>query len=206
MTKKIIVLGGGGHCRQVLDILLQQKEYEVAGIIDNSTKEPVMGISVIGTDDNLEEIFHLGITSAFVAIGNDEIRKKCCDSLEKIGFTLISVVSPHSIISNYATLGSGTVVMPGAVLNSCAMVGNGCIINTKSSVDHDCKIGNFSHIAPGVTLCGSVVVGENSFVGAGSTVKQGVNIGKNVTIGLGSVVIRDILDGVTAYGIPARSK
>ena len=80
----------------------------------------------------------------------------------------------------------------------------GAIINTNASVDHDCCIGDGVHIGPGTALAGNVVVGAESILGAGATVIPGVQIGSRATIGAGSVLIRDILDGTTDVGVPAR--
>ena len=69
---------------------------------------------------------------------------------------------------------------------------------------HDCRIADFVHIAPGSTLCGGVEIGPMTLVGAGSTIIPGVKVGRDVTIGAGSVVVRDVPDGATVYGVPAR--
>ena len=44
-----------------------------------------------------------------------------------------------------------------------------------------------------------------SWIGVGSCVKQKIKIGKSVTIGAGAAVVKDIQDGVTAVGVPAKN-
>jgi acetyltransferase EpsM len=78
------------------------------------------------------------------------------------------------------------------------------ILNLKASVSHDCQIGDFVIINPAATLCGDVTVADGSFIGAGAVVKNKIKIGRGVTVGAGAVVIRDLPDGATAVGVPAR--
>jgi acetyltransferase-like isoleucine patch superfamily enzyme len=47
-------------------------------------------------------------------------------------------------------------------------------------------------------------VGEGTWIGAGAVVIPGIRIGKNCIIGAGSVVVKDIPDGVKAYGNPCK--
>ena len=90
------------------------------------------------------------------------------------------------------------------VVQPDAVIGDHVIVNTGATIDHDCTIGDYAHLAPGVHLSGSVHVGEGAFLGIGSVVIPGVKIGRWSTLGAGAVAIRDLADGVTAVGVPAR--
>ena len=94
--------------------------------------------------------------------------------------------------------------MHGSIIQSDTIIGRHCIINTKASIDHECVINDFVHISPGSVLCGNVIVGEGTWIGAGSIIIPGVKIGKNSIIGAGSVVVKDLPDGVVAYGNPCK--
>lgn len=47
-------------------------------------------------------------------------------------------------------------------------------------------------------------IGDNVFIGAGARVLGGIHIGNDVVIGANAVVIKDVPDGATVVGIPAR--
>lgn len=49
-----------------------------------------------------------------------------------------------------------------------------------------------------------VTIGEHTFIGTNAVIVMGVSIGSHCVIGAGSVVTRDVPDGVTVVGNPAR--
>ena len=209
MSKKLLIVGAGGHAKSVLDILLENNKYEWIGVIDNDygTKKyvaPFADIEIVGNDAMLTEFFEKGITNIFVAIGSNAIRKKLYNISKTIGFEAVSIISSHATISKYAKIGKGVCIMPGAVINVATTIGDHCIINTNCTIDHDCTIQECVHIAPGVAISGCVTIGRNSFIGTGARVIDRVTIGANTTIGSGAAVINHIPSHVLAVGVPAK--
>lgn len=207
MTPRVLLVGGGGHARVILDILKANEEYEIAGFtsLDRDEKTSAMfNYPWLGTDYALPHLHSTGIYNAFVAIGNNQRRKASAQDLKALGFTLINAISRHAILSRHATLGLGIAVMPGAIVNAGTEVGDGAIINTNASVDHDCLIGAFSHIAPGVTIAGSVRIGKEVLIGVGARIIPGVTIGNRAIIAAGAVVTHDLASDVMAAGVPAK--
>ena len=207
--KKIILIGGGENYKVVISILEKIDQFEIAGIIDSKDKvgNLINDIKIIGTDDDLSEIYKSGIRYGLITVGSirDNIKRyQLFNMVKKIGFKFPKVISTEAIVDKYVKIGEGSVVMPGCIINIDSSIGKNCIINTGSIVEHDCKIGNHCHIAPGVHIAGGVEIDELSFIGIGTTIKQGIKIGKNVTVGAGSVIINDIPDNVIAFGCPAK--
>lgn len=207
--KKLVILGAGGHARSVLDIIQQEKEYEVIGCLDpcfeyRKSVEYMEHISVIGNDEAIPELRSMGIENVFVAIGNNTLRKKLIQKVKGYSLKLVNVISSYAYISPSAQIGVGTCVMPGGVINVNCRVGEGVIINTNASVDHECNVGNYVHVAPGTAVSGSVMIGESTHIGTGSSVIDGICIGKESYIGAGAAVVKDIPDKVMAYGVPAK--
>jgi sugar O-acyltransferase (sialic acid O-acetyltransferase NeuD family) len=206
---RLLLIGGGGHCSSVLDVLFETNFYDEIGIVDSEEKlgNKLLSKEYIGTDDDLNELFNEGYSSAFItvgSIGNPFLRKKLFNLIKEMGFNIPNIISKTAVVSNYAFLGNGIFIGKGSIVNVNASVGNGAIINTGSIVEHDCRIDNFVHLAPGVTLSGGVNIGENTHIGTNSTIIQEISIGKNTIIGAGSVVVKNIGDNCKAYGNPCK--
>lgn len=193
---QIYLYGAGGHAKVVLDIL-KSNGITVAEIFDdNPDVNSFMGIPVSQTDVR---------NPLIISIGNNSVRKNIASRFATFAYSP-AIRSKQAIISESAEIGEGTVVMHNVVIQSSVKIGKHCIINTKASIDHDCIIQDYVHIAPGVILCGNVKIDEGSIIGAGTTIIPGIKVGKWSVIGAGSVVVRDIPDGVLAYGNPCKCK
>lgn len=201
----LVVLGGGGHAKVVIETLRDQGLYDIVGFLDReSAGDEVIGVKRLGDDAALPSLLESGVTHAFPAVGSNRVRVRLGLAARDAGFRIATAVSPFAYVSRTATIGHGVLVVAGAVVNAEAQIGDFAVINTNASVDHDGRIGNGAHVAPGCALAGCVTVGELTLVGVGSTVLPDVAIGANAIIGGGSCVVSDIPAGVTAFGVPAR--
>jgi len=195
---KLIFIGAGGHARSVMDIALQNGNFDIP------SPGEVLGMPVIGSDNDLEKLFANGIRYIFVAIGDNQLRHKIFNRILEIGFEPVNIISQHSVISPRAHLGKGICVLAGVIINVNTVIDDNCIINTACSIDHDCYIGKSSHIAPGVAMSGTVKIGEGVHIGTGASVIDRISIGDWSYIGGGAAVVKDIPSRVMAYGVPAR--
>ncbi len=207
MDKNILLIGGGGHCHSVLDSILAKNEFARIGIIDFDKNVSVLGVEVVGTDDDLPKLFAEGWKYAFLtvgSIGNTRLRHKLYEQICAIGFAIPSIIDPTAIIAKNVEIAKGVFIGKRVVLNEGTRIGELSIINTGAIVEHDCTIGKFAHISPGAILCGQVEVGQDCHIGAGSVVRQLIRIGNNSIIGAGSVVVGNIPCKVKAYGNPCK--
>jgi len=200
-SEKIIIIGGGGHCRVVLDAIKRSKKFSIYGVLDPKLPKGtfISGVKVIGTDDALPKLAEKGIRNAFIgvgSIGNCKPRKRLYNNLKNLGFALPVIIHPGAVVADDVLLSEGAFVAAGTVINPGVKIGKNAIINTSSSVDHDCRIGDFVHIAPGVTLSGGVKIGDETHVGTGANVIQYIAIGKKVMIGAGQTIRSNVGDGV----------
>lgn len=205
--KKIILIGAGGHCKVIIDIIKSKNEYKIAGITDQRLNGHIFNIPIIGNDDVLKKIYNEGVEYAFIcigALGNIKIRNKVYQKLKNIGFKFPVLIHKYAVVSPFSEINEGSCVMAGAIINSAAVIGENCIINSGSIIEHDCIIGNNTHISPGATIAGNVNIGDDTHIGIGSTIIQGINIGSNVTVGAGAVVISDIESNSLSVGVPAK--
>jgi sugar O-acyltransferase (sialic acid O-acetyltransferase NeuD family) len=178
--EKIILLGGGGHCKSVIDVIEQEGRFEIAGIVEKyeGESEPVLGYPLIGTDKELESL-RKRYSYAFVAvghIGSNSVRKKLFAKLQALRFAIPVIVSPLAYVSSHAVLEEGTVVMHHALVNADATIGKNCIVNTKALIEHDAKVEADCHISTGAVINGGVHVAADTFVGSNATTKQCASI------------------------------
>lgn len=209
MENKILLIGGGGHCKSIIDSLQNPNQYDGIGIIDKKENigNELSGIKIIGCDDDLAALHQQGYHYAFMSlgsIGDSSNRVRLFTMIEKLGFIIPNIIDPSAILSNSVNLEHGIYIGKHAVINAGATIGKGSIINTSAVIEHDCTVQMFAHIAPGVILCGDVNIGEHTHIGAGSVIRQQVKVGRSTIIGMGSVVIHDIGDSVLAYGNPCK--
>lgn len=208
--EKIIILGGGGHAKVLIEIIRQEGRYEISGILDARFEKgfEIFGVPVIGNDDLLPGIFKRdNISNACIGVGSirdNSLRKALYEKVKQIGFTVPSLVHTKAVVSKGSKISEGAQVMATAVVQTCSFIGENTIINTGAIVEHDCNIGRHVHICPAAVLSGECLVGEETFIGSGSVIVNGIKIGKNVTIGAGSVVIDNIADGAVVKGVPAK--
>ncbi|MBS6457212.1 MAG: acetyltransferase [Firmicutes bacterium] len=206
---KLLLVGGGGHCRSVLDCVLRSGQYSAVGIVERAgtPKNDVLGVPVVGTDEDLPQLYAQGWDCAAVTLGSvgaPTHRRRLYELLKKLGFVLPVIADPSAVVSPFAKIAEGTFIAKEAVINAGAAIGACTIINTAAVVEHDCQVGAFCHISPGAALCGGVCVEEDSHVGAASVVIQGIHIGRNAIVGAGTAVIRDVPEQCTVVGVPGR--
>jgi sugar O-acyltransferase (sialic acid O-acetyltransferase NeuD family) len=209
MNKKLLLIGGGGHCKSVLDSLLPINQYSEIGIIDKKENiaKTILGVSIIGSDNDLLKLHKNGYYYAFITVGSvnvPKLRIELFKMIEDIGYEIPNIVDLTANISESVKIEKGVFVGKNVVINVGSSIGKGVIINTASIIEHDCIIGQFSHVAPGAVLCGEVQVGANTHIGAKCVIKQQVKIGSNTVIGMGSVVLHDVGDHLLAYGNPCK--
>lgn len=191
MNPKILLIGGGGHCKSVIDVIETEDSFTIGGIIDRKEliREKVLGYEVIGCDDDLEKLF-TQFKYAVVTIGqikSPDLRIKLFNKLRSIGYKTPPIISPRAYVSKYASIGEGTVIMHDALVNANATVGKNCIINTKALIEHDSVIEEHCHISTGAIVNGGTIITQGSFFGSNAVSKEYAVITERSFIKAGSV-------------------
>lgn len=209
MNKKILLIGGGGHCKSVLDSLLETEVFDEIGIIDSKENigGSILGVPIIGCDEDLPFFLESGYEYAFVSlgsVGNPINRIRLYNQVQSMGFKIPNIIDRSARVSKNTLLEQGIFIGKQCIVNAGVSIQKCAIINSGSIVEHDCQVGSFSHISPGAVLSGGVQIGENSHVGSNTTIKQQVCVGSDSIIGMGSVVLKNIESRVMAYGNPCK--
>ena len=205
---RIVILGAGGHAQVVADIVQRMAEagagVEAVGYLDDDAAlagRRFGGLPVLGTLADLAAVAHEAVV---VAIGDNATRRRVFDQMRAAGERLAVARHPAATVAPDVTLGPGTMICAGAVVNPGSVVGANVILNTGCTVDHHNRVGDHVHLAPGVHTGGTVTLGEGAFVGIGATIIPGRTVGAWSTVGAGSLVTKDVPEGATAVGMPAR--
>ncbi len=210
MKKKIILIGGGGHCKACIDVIESESKFEIAGIVDIKEKvgQKVLKYPIIATDND-----HIPLLKEYrnflIAVGqikSPEKRIRLFEKLLALGGNFPTIISPYAYVSSKASIDIGTIVMPGAIINAGVNIGKNCIINTSAIVEHESIIDDHCHISTGSIINGQSKIGRGSFIGSNATIMQNIQIVSNSIIALGAVVTQNIdIPGIYA-GMPARRK
>jgi len=189
---EIILIGGGGHCRSVIDVIELEGRYKIAGIVDKpdllGTK--VLGFNVIGSDEDLAELASR-FKYALVTVGQIRLshtRVELFEQAKSAGFILPAIISPRAYVSKHARVDEGSIIMHDAMVNANVNIGVNCIINSKALIEHDAEVGSHCHISTGAIINGGVTVEEKCFVGSNATTNQSITIETASFIKAGSVV------------------
>lgn len=214
-----VIVGAGGAGRSTLGALRTMWHGSIF-FADDAAKllgESVMGVPVVGSVTDLVDgsfprikcgwVFDSGVIYAVVAFGTTALRKKVevCEALEKRAMVqFMKIVHRAAWVEPDARVGHGSIFCSGVMVQVGAEIGRHVFVCSGTTIDHDCRIGDYAYFGPGAHLCGHVQVGEGTLIGAGAVILPGVQIGRWATVGAGAVVTKDVPDGVTVKGVPAR--
>jgi acetyltransferase EpsM len=196
----IMIYGGGGHGRTLLELILRLGHYQIGGIIDDGLPagNRVLDVPVVGGHDILEQLAARGLKQAVNGvggIGNIAPRLMVYQWFRQSEINCPTVIHPTAFVESSAQLSDGIQVFALAYIGSLTRVGFGAILNTGTIVSHDCVIGDYANLSPGAILAGGVEIGDRSLLGMGVTVNLGVNIGADTRIGNSAVIKADVPDG-----------
>jgi sugar O-acyltransferase (sialic acid O-acetyltransferase NeuD family) len=213
MTKRIIILGTGGNCVDILDTINEINDfkrnnpYECVGFLDDDDRkwgEELYGVRVLGplqAARKYEDCFFVnGIGSTSNFWRKQQIISKAGIPLERFE----TIIHPTASVSRMSQLGWGTVILQNVTIASNVKIGNHVIVLPNSVVSHDDIVDDYTCVAGGVCISGNVEIGQSCYLGTNSAIVSDVKIGSYCLIGMGSVVLTDVPDNAVMVGNPAR--
>lgn len=143
----------------------------------------------------------------------------------KLGKNVV-IHHPDQVNLYGCTIGDGTSIGSFVEIKAGAVIGKNCKLQAMVYIPEGITIGDGVFIGPNVTFTNDrypkatnsdgtrkdacdwqmhkTVVKDGASIGAGATILPGITIGKNALVGAGAVVTKDVPDGATVVGNPAR--
>lgn len=192
------IAGAGGVGRETLDVAMASG-VSVDGFLDDvMAGGEVRGLPVRAPGDAPAG------TSYVVGIASPHARASLSALLEERGLRAVTLVHPRAVVGPETTVAVGCIVMANAHISSSVRVGAHCQVHYNATVGHDTVLDARVSVYPGANVSGSVHLGEGATVGSNAVVLQGLRVGIGAFVGAGAVVTRDVPDGATVVGSPAR--
>ena len=201
MSKRVILIGAGGHAKVIADIILKSDD-SILGFLDDDPNAKLWNINNLGKINSC--LKYAKNNDFIIAIGKNEIRSQIAKKYFNLQW--YTAIHPSSQIAQGVIIGEGTTIMANAVINSDAEIGKHVIVNTGAIIEHDNIIGEYVHLSPRVVLGGTVCIENNTHIGIGAVVKNNITICSNVIVGSGAVVVKNIKTPGIYTGIPAKIK
>ena len=203
-ASKVIIYGGGGLSKMIIESVRVLGCYQIVGIIDDNLPKgsDIIGSPVLGGSEVLPELYQDGVRLAVNSvggIGNYKVRLNVFRQLADAGFVCPAIVHPTAHVDPSARLEAGVLILAMSYVSGNAVVGMGTLINNSVVVSHDCVLGVCTSLSPGAMTAGEVIIEDFAQIGMNATVNIGVRIGKEARIGNGATIKRDVPPGTRVY-------
>ncbi len=194
--RSIVIVGAGGSGRGVRDLVYAINQaaptWSFAGFLDDEKAPGPIGPSSM--------LYTLSVDCYAISIADPTVRQRI-DTNEREPAWL---VHPRAAIARSSHPGPGMIVRANASIGPDVEVGRHVYVNMNGTIGHDARLGSYVTIQPGANVGGLARIEMGATIGAGAVVLPGVTVGAFASVGAGAVVTRDVPDGATVVGNPAR--
>jgi len=205
--KKLYIIGAGDFGREMESLLefipQDQRDWEIAGYLDDNPNA-LRGLSSdYGVVSSIDRHSFSENDLVVLTIVDPPLKEEIFNKLKnKVKF--FTYTFPNVILFKYCRIGEGSIIAANCVISNNVTLGTCVTINEGSQIGHDSTIGDFSSLMSSVDLGGRCTFGKKVYCGTGAVIIPGRTIGDDVKIGAGSVVIRNVKDGCSIFGNPAK--
>lgn len=208
--KDLIIFGASGFGREVAwaveRINKVSSTWNLLGFMDDADdiqETEINGYKVLGKTDDVG-----AYPDAYfvVAVGASRIREKIVTNMKAINPSIKfgTIIDPSVEISDFVTIGEGTIICAHTIITVNIDIGSHVIINLDCTIGHDAILKDFVTLYPSVNVSGITNIGHAVELGTGMQIIQGKTVGDYSIVGAGAVVVKDIPARCTAVGSPAK--
>ncbi len=163
--QNLLILGCGGYGETVKELAACTNAFDNIAFLDDNSPD-----ALAKCDDYLN--FTSEFSFAYPAFGNNEMRLKWLEKLEKANFNIPILIHPKAWVSQNAQIGTGCVVLANACINSRTQINKGCIINLGAIIDHHCTIKTAVHIGMGAIIKAGNIINSFKTIEAGEVLER----------------------------------
>lgn len=106
------------------------------------------------------------------------------------------------VIENDVEIGANTCIDRGTL--AATLIREGAKIDNLVHIAHNVVVGRHAAVIAHAMIGGGTIIGDFAWVAPCACVRDGITIGAHATIGLGAVVTKNVPEGATVMGAPAR--
>lgn len=211
--KTIVIIGAGGFAREVRWLLDEinsaTPSWDFKGFV-------VSDLSKLGNNDSRELVrgdltwlqeHRESIHAVAIGIGSGSARLRLSAQVASAIPELEWPALVHPTVrfdGASCRVGKGSILCAGTMVTVNVAFEPYCLVNLCCTIGHEAVIGEGAVVNPSVNISGGVRVGRGALLGTGAKVLQYLNVGAGASVGAGAVVTKDVPEGVTVVGVPAK--
>lgn len=204
----LYIIGARGCGRETYNLFMECKptlgDIECVGFLDDK-KDALDGFHNYPPIVSTVQDFNLGEDDVFIcALGDPKWVKYYTELIESKGGKFISLISPLAYVGPNTEIGTGTQVYAWCYISCDAKIGKNCYFGSFSAIGHDVNIGDNCHFGSHSFVGGRAKIGNNVTIHPRVNIIPDKTIKSDAVLGVGSVVIRNVGEGVTVFGNPAK--
>lgn len=200
--ERVVIIGAGKGAEIAIDILLDDKDKYVVGLVDSFEKEflsysyPLLPCDVFEFPDKIDRhqydtvILTMGSTLKTMAF-----RKGLFEMYREKEIKFTNAIANDVNVRRAVKMGVGNVIMHNCYIGTGTTIGDNNMISYGMNLGHHSVLGSHNLIAPGLTTAGCVEIGNQCIIMTGVKTRNVVKIGNNVVLPVGYAVDCDIADG-----------